>query len=955
MRGRSLSLKFLTFALNAFWRSLWALNAFLIFSALVFSAVLSVLFFVDKVPVPERLCAIIKEECVKRGFVADFKSAWISLRGGIQADGITLRFEGTPEPFLSAERIGVDFWIFQMLNGEFSFKRVRVFNGALGTTFEGAEKSPAFSKIYLDLRKDGGWWTVEALNFRCGRLSAETSGIVGAAFSPEEFAENFMRINPVDDLKKKSPASGEKTESGKFLEAGKYPADALDAALEKISRYNDYFEMFSEPAVILRFRLYGGNDNRFSARLRAQEANFKVFERDVEVDRMGLEFRYRGDKESISLRAFADKVSGASLPACDNVAARADLLVSDGSYALEDIELAAKKISYEGMLIDNVSLKKDYIDEKDFGKDWMFFAALDIYRLGGKFSFDSLYSVTAEFGGTLNPDWVLHRKELDGIKELKSFSFSRGINVEGAALYSPKSSVFKLKAWVDAQDCVISGIPVENVSGEILYDTPSGMFVGKDIRISAREGWNLSGSYRQNMATNQYFIRLIGNIRPMAISSFMAPWWTRVMGAFAFEGQKNFPSADVSVEGTWGKPDFIWCYAATEGVNALYGGEKFDAFSMYVWVNPRRITLYDVEIEAADRRAHGIIEWLYGDNGITSYQTQELFLVSTLNSRELIALGGNDAREVLDVVKFSTAPNMTINAVMQNPARHSQKRDIFNVDAFASGDTIIECASLKNLRFSARSDKIVTQIEDVSCEFCGGQASGSAALRKTKDSMLFKGDAHAEKMNQQKFFEFLASLAPGPQPETPSENVAGKSEAEGGNSIIEGGENGEITVSISLEGDVDAFEKSSGGGYVNLENKDLIKLNLFGALSRATAALRLPFGSFDITYAHSNFAITDGVVSFPHLEMGGPVMQIKGAANYDFMKDDIGATLAIIPFGGITTPIISNVVSVINPITNTVQATVDGKISDPKIGLKLNPVNIIQSEKKIQEDIRSDL
>ncbi|MFR6032221.1 MAG: AsmA-like C-terminal region-containing protein [Bacilli bacterium] len=173
--------------------------------------------------------------------------------------------------------------------------------------------------------------------------------------------------------------------------------------------------------------------------------------------------------------------------------------------------------------------------------------------------------------------------------------------------------------------------------------------------------------------------------------------------------------------------------------------------------------------------------------------------------------------------------------------------------------------------------------------------------------------------------------------------------------MVEGGENGEISVSISLEGDVKEFEKSSGGGYVNLENKDLIKLNLFGALSRAAAALRLPFGSFDITYAHSNFAIKDGVVSFPYLEMGGAVMQIKGAANYDFMKDDIDATLAILPFAGIKTPIISDVVSVINPLTNAIQATVDGQISDPKIGLKVKPANIIQSQEKIQEEIRSDL
>ena len=413
MRGRSLSLKILTFALNAFWRSLWVLNAFLLFTAVILSAVFLVLIFIDRIPAPDSVCDMIRSECAERGVVADFKAMSFSLSGGIEADGVRLRFEGTPEPFLTAEKIDVDFWIYRMFSGDFAFRSIRVFNGALGSTFEGAEKSPAFSKIYLDLKKDGGWWTVEALNFRCGRLAAESSGVVGAAFSPREFADNFMQVNL-------SSSGGDVAYDDAFSD-GKSPAETFDRLLEKISLYNTYFEMFSDPVVIFRFHLYGGDDNMFSAYIRANQARFKLSGKEISADKMGLAFRYEGGRESITLQAFADKVSGASLPACDNVAARADLLVSNGSYALENIELAAKKISYDGMLIDNVSFKKDYIDENEFGRNWMFFAALDIYRLGGKLSFDSSYSLTAEFGGTLNPDWVLHRREFDNVEELKSF------------------------------------------------------------------------------------------------------------------------------------------------------------------------------------------------------------------------------------------------------------------------------------------------------------------------------------------------------------------------------------------------------------------------------------------------------------------------------------------------------------------------------------------------------
>lgn len=214
--------------------------------------------------------------------------------------------------------------------------------------------------------------------------------------------------------------------------------------------------------------------------------------------------------------------------------------------------------------------------------------------------------------------------------------------------------------------------------------------------------------------------------------------------------------------------------------------------------------------------------------------------------------------------------------------------------------------------------------------------------------MEFDGNFYAEKMNQAKFTDFLYSLGG-----TNSDKDSG--EPKNSKSFIDGGENGIVTMSISLKGDIDNFEKSIGGGYVNLENSDLIKLNLFGVLSRALSAMKLPFGSFDITYAYSPFEISGGAVKFPKLEMGGPVMQIKGAAAYNFVGDDIDASLSIRPFGGLTMPIVSSVISIINPLTKTVEVTIDGKISDPKVGVNLNPINILQSDKTILKDIRDSL
>ena len=184
-------------------------------------------------------------------------------------------------------------------------------------------------------------------------------------------------------------------------------------------------------------------------------------------------------------------------------------------------------------------------------------------------------------------------------------------------------------------------IPVSDVSGEVVFDSAEGVFSAQNLSVETVEGWRVRGAYIQDMNTSQYRVRVAGDIRPMAIAHFMEPWWARVMKDFKFGGKSNFPRADVSVEGTWGKPEYIWCYARASGGNAQYSGAKFSSFALHVLVNPERITLFDVDINADGRRASGQIEWLYFGDGITTFDEQRIFFDSELDSRELLALGGD--------------------------------------------------------------------------------------------------------------------------------------------------------------------------------------------------------------------------------------------------------------------------------------------------------------------------
>ena len=945
MARNKTGLRVSTFLLNSFWRALYGLNAFLYALFALQCALLALVYFDFRVSLPEFVREQIEAEAEKAGLDLDFSALRVDFRGNIEADSVAARFNGTPEDFFRARKVCATIGLAPLLRGEFMPETLRVIDGRVGATYADIEKTPVLKSLYFDVSKRGEWWKINACRFSSAGVSVSISGFVNENFDPSS-AFGGLLAKPDSDGEKatKQPAS---------------PARRFDSVMSKYPEFKKYADMFSAPALNAEFVLYGGGACSADAVLVAGGATFGLLGADADARNFRVRLSYDGahGTDSLSVSASAENFSREKFPSFENVSARAGVVFDGGYVGLENVEIAAKKISYDGTDIGNVAVSKSALDSDNWRNDWRVFASMGAHRFGGEFSVSENGRVSFGFDGVFDPRPLLARRELADIPELKQLDFPSGISLSGGGWVSAESGDADVRMRVRADNCVVMNIPVSALSGDVSYS--GGVMRAENLSVAAREGWSVGGEFIQNFNTMQYRVRVDGTIRPMAIAHFMEDWWTRVMKDFKFKGDGNFPRADVSVEGTWGKPEYIWCYARASGADAEYSGAEFSSFSLNVLVAPERISLYNVDIDAGGRRANGTIEWLYFKDGITSFDEQRIAFDSELSSSELVALGGDDVREVFDVVQFKSPPKLKFSALLRNPENNPKKlSDIFNAQAEVAGETVVEnVATLVGAKFTARSDKIDTLIENASFEFCGGKAEGSVALHKTEKSMEFDGSFRADKMNQAAFTDFLYSLgsdvdSAGEPPDKKSEKDATPQKNK---SIVDGGENGTVSMSIALKGDVAHFEDAVGSGYAGVENADLIRLNLFGVLSRALSAMRLPFGSFDITYALSPFEISGGAVKFPKLEMGGPVMQIKGAAAYDFVRDDIDASLAIRPFGGLTMPIVSSVAAILNPIANTVEVRLDGKLSDPKVGVKVNPVKILKSEKAVLEDMRDSL
>jgi len=895
-------------------------------------------------PVPDWLTERILGVLDSRGVSCGVSEFWFGADFSLYADNVSMRLHGTPEAFFRARRVRARINPFALGGDDFGLRAFSVDSAEVFSPFKNPQESSAriVSDINVSAHAGVSSCSVDYLRGTFMGVDFELSGRIDRGATADDFRHIAEILSKTLDAERGKKAPQKKTSVAEI-------AEAVDDACAENGRLRSVLRSFKNPRINAEFGFLASGGNFVNAFIRADSVDTSAllpFGLLADETELGLSYANSKTSERIRLECSARRLSCGGFPvSARNVGARAGVNVGGSEIALFDVDVSAAAVDMDGTSLDNILVSKKLLSRTSYADGWYFFASGGANRFGGKIGLPDLKRVEVEFSGNISVDEILSRKELADIPEMKDFSFPHGVNIDGRAEYVFGEKFPEAFISVDASDCVVMRLDLDGLSADVEFG--GGVLTCANIVAKSKEGWGATGAYVQSFLDDSYDITVRGNLRPMAIAHFMEPWWTRVMGAFSFEKGAKMPYADVRVEGVWGAPENIWCFGYVEGENAVYDGAKFDAFSTYIWVSPLRITLYDVQMFSGDRRGECFIEWLYDrGEGLTSYDRQRLLLKSTLSPAELIALGGDDAREVLDIVKFQNPPNLELNALMFNPSNNPQKRaDIFNAKISARGDVSVEMIKLQNPSFSAVSDKTTTVISDAVFGFCGGSGSGALRLEKRGKTATVDGEARALKMNQGKFFDFLESLGGEP-------SDGGTPSAE---SVLGGDASGEVSATLKLRGDVDNMSESVGAGTVEIKSRDFLKLNIFGLISKAFSAIGVPVGAFDIAEVDSEFSIGDGQLRLSPLSMSGPSMRIIGAAAYNFKDDSVRGELKTYPFDNVSNKIISAVNKLVNPIMDTVRVKISGTLADPNFSAKITPADVIRSEEKVIERIDKSL
>ena len=903
-------------------------------------------------PVPEFLKNYAYDYADKNGFFLKTEEAHISLEGTVVLNGVSVGFAGDTSAIFEARRIEAGIALGKLFKGIIEPKKISVKNARIRSS-EGNNKKDAADEINLVLIRRSGNFIFSRASARIGKLR-----IRGGA--------------KISDISEVAAAASKLGLDEKNQDNEKTYRQTWDSLCNRLMQAGLLFEEFENPAVEIQIDAqknlpfvnatfladkYSHASEKFAVEIIEPRADLKI---ESAKEPTKASARIRAEKVILPIKDETFTVGGTDFHA--NISWNPQSPLED-SLEARKASFTAREIKTSHGRVSDITALKDSFSAKNISDGIQLF-----FRHGrGTWQADisgSQDSINLKFSALADVNAILKNPFFTKIDELKGTEFKEPMTIMGSADIEFKQSVRNLRVRIDtqifSQDCSFLYIPIEEMSACLEFDTDSMEFKANNALIKTFDGWSIGGDVYQNLSDKRYSFALRGNLVPMSIKRIMAPWWTRIFKRIDFLGDK--PYADVFVEGRWGEPEYIWCFANVNAVKARYNGSLFEKFSTYVLVNPRLIALLDAKIENGDSRAKFDLQWLYADKGITHFKNTTLSGNFDLTQNEIISLAGEEVEEVFKVVSFAGRPSANVNALLFNPIDKNAESDIYQVRINSHGKMCLDAMDFENTSFDAYSTGGFICAKNIEARICNGEVFGEVKIDNLYDRKNATLDLslNCQNMDMGEFLDTLSDIGKSPEQilqedAQEAKDRLNKQNIKGARGAFQGAEDAKLSGNMKISGALFDTEKLKGTGTAEVLSPKLGELNLLGAISRTLNRFGAGIGTFDITKATANCSVADGSVIFDNLLITGPKIKISGLANYEFIKGDIKAKLLVSPFGSLETPVLSRIISVMDPFMNVFEVNLKGKIEDPDIGVSLRPLNIFNSEEKLMESFEKDI
>ncbi|MBC2596317.1 hypothetical protein H5P28_18780 [Ruficoccus amylovorans] len=885
-----------------------------------------------ELPIPGFVTDKVEQALAEQGYEVEIASMKLDLRGILLLRKIEVRLPGYHEPIAEADLVLIEFppWaVFErhFLPDEVWLSRCNLFcPTVLSPT--GAREQVA-QDIFTEVAIRNKRLDLDRLILRLRGLDIRADGSLPVA-RIEKMMESDEAVTPE--------------------ERDRRTAAAYAAFCREVLKANAWVERFTDPRVQVRFEpAPDGQDVRLAVDFQAEDFNLG---QGIDGGRMTAQAEATGlDADSFRLRkAYARMRNMAWEGKAKAGAVQLQAIIpKPGLHALpQACELAAINVEAVNLKVDTVTGSADFARSPLVEASLHLLTGEDLHWL----HVDGRVDMQKETADLAVRAWW------DPMDLLK-ISF-----LEGKFEHPPDLDCSKRPRWSGNvrldEGFRFASAEVELDFGRTRYEkleltsafararvTPSQLDVYQAVLSTPR--YTVEGSYSENFDTKGYRFLLEGNVDPMEISFLIdADWWEPLWKDFDFHG--TLPYSNIDIQGFYGRGDEgKTFFGYNKLVDLTYQGVDVDTFTAMLWREPIRIILYDMQGKNREGAFNAALQFCYSPDDGDQRTSLGFAAASTLPLTQGAGLAGKEALGYVKDFQTTSPPQVQVNGLTVDGKDGREDQLYLKIIARMDTQTIYDGFVFDHLAFRGFLKPGLLQLRGMTFGMAGGKGTGQADVKLAEadgaDEMALgvslKGASYEQLQDAIPFLgeDEKDAPAPAPAPVQPPPPPVSKGKKE---------ELAKIDFDLNAQGKTGDVTSFRGHGNIGVRDAVLGQIHLFGGFSRAIQAVGLNLGTVDFTKGQAPFVVGKGYAHFSKVEISGPTARIDANGNINLDTNELDFFLSLYPLGGIDVPVISQIFSAINPLTDVVEAQLQGTFSKPRWKVDFRPIGIFTGQKQVQ-------
>ncbi|PWU05972.1 MAG: hypothetical protein C5B43_02470 [Verrucomicrobia bacterium] len=887
---------------NNFYKGLHQLLNHILIVGLCFQILI---FFIEindyEITVPKFLLTKFDNILSENNLSYEATSIKLKLTGEINCENLKLKNNNFLEPIATCDHLSLNLSLFALLFERFNLEEILIRNATLfcppSLTPTGLNE-PLIKNLFGALSLTRKYFQLQQLDFDFQNIAVIAEG----AWRKKSFAKNPFDSNiPQKSIKQ-------------------LMSDYLSIA-QLLIQMKDKFSIFLKPVLTINLSEKDPHSLLLNLQMNASGCEFNNLSSGPINIKSKLQYRRKTLNTIAPIEISAQNINWNNKLSTHSLQLQSFIELNDLHPLIKDIKASLNNVTYQNTTFDSLELSCNLSNLSTIPGHLALIQNTNWLYAKGLFNTD-----TKKIQADIKGNALLQEIKKITSEFLKEEIFENQINGninwigKLIAQLNDKLTIENSELTVASQNFSFDNVHLDKLYAELQVN-PEQLNINY---INANLGNNhAKGSIYHNFQTQDYRYLVSGTFKPDLLNPYLDSWWQELMSKFQFSNTSPFGNIDIQGNALITNEWFV--FGEFLGTNFIYNKLPVKELSLRIHSNQNELELIDLDANSNTGKLETYAKFLYG---FLPNKNEEEIVSTYVKGTSSLALNELDQiLELPDIHNIIKDFNTEISPTIFTKGTISEKNpDESYLKIFFSQNTplIYHQIPFGHMNFDVDYTPKEIAVNNLNVEFASGVGQGDLKITPTSANTPPEITANISFLGvkQEIAVDYLKKLWL-PQNNTKANNYGGL-----------------LTLNLNATGILGDWLSFMGSGKISITQANLARINLFGILSQILSFTPLNLGSFHLTDATSDFYIQKNVLHFPNIHIFGSTGSIDANGNLYLENQELAFMLNISPVNKKGIPIISQVMLVLAPLTQSFQMKLGGTLQNPKWETLLTPLGL---------------